>query len=171
MIFVTVGTHEQPFDRLISKIDELKRDGIIREDVMIQTGFSTYEPKYCQWSKLIPYSDMVKYVQEARIVITHGGPASFIMPLQIGKTPIVVPRQYQYGEHVNNHQVEFARAMAQRQGSILVVEDVEQLKDTLLNYEQIVSAMPAALSNHTGRFVSAFETMVQELFDRSVQKL
>ena len=55
MIFVTVGTHEQPFNRLIKKIDELKKDGIINEDVIIQTGFSTYEPKYCQWSKLIPY--------------------------------------------------------------------------------------------------------------------
>ena len=58
--FVTVGTHEQPFNRLIQKIDELKKDGIINEDVIIQTGFSTYEPKYCQWSKLIPYQQMVK---------------------------------------------------------------------------------------------------------------
>ena len=42
MIFVTVGTHEQPFDQLIQKIDELKRDGIIKDDVIIQTGFSTW---------------------------------------------------------------------------------------------------------------------------------
>ena len=41
MIFVTVGTHEQPFNRLVQKIDELKRDGVITEDVVIQTGFST----------------------------------------------------------------------------------------------------------------------------------
>lgn len=32
MIFVTVGTHEQPFDWLIQKIDELKKDGIIQDD-------------------------------------------------------------------------------------------------------------------------------------------
>ena len=25
MIFVTVGTHEQPFNRLVQKIDELKK--------------------------------------------------------------------------------------------------------------------------------------------------
>lgn len=92
MIFVTVGTHEQPFNRLIQKVDELKKEGVITENVIIQTGFSTYEPKYCQWSKLIPYQQMIKNVADARIVITHGGPASFIMPLQIGKTPIVVPR-------------------------------------------------------------------------------
>ena len=46
MIFVTVGTHEQPFNRLIQKVDELKRDGVIKDDVIIQTGFSTYKTKY-----------------------------------------------------------------------------------------------------------------------------
>ena len=78
MIFVTVGTHEQPFNRLIQKVDELKCDGIIKDDVIIQTGFSTYEPKYCQWSKLIPYQQMVKNVADARIVITHGGARDII---------------------------------------------------------------------------------------------
>ena len=39
MIFVTVGTHEQPFNRLIQKVDELKCDGVIKDDVIIQTGF------------------------------------------------------------------------------------------------------------------------------------
>ena len=75
MIFVTVGTHEQPFDRLIQKIDELKRNGIVNEEVIIQTGYSTYEPKYCQWSKLLPYEQMTQNVAQARIVVTHGGPA------------------------------------------------------------------------------------------------
>ena len=39
MIFVTVGTHEQPFNRLIQKVDELKKDGVITEDVIIQTEY------------------------------------------------------------------------------------------------------------------------------------
>lgn len=42
MIFVTVGTHEQPFNRLIQKVDELKRDGVIKDDVIIQTGSRIY---------------------------------------------------------------------------------------------------------------------------------
>ena len=87
MIFVTVGTHEQPFNRLVKAVDELKRDGVITEDVIMQTGFSTYEPKYCQWSKLLPYQQMIKNVEDARIVITHGGPASFIMPFKIAFLP------------------------------------------------------------------------------------
>lgn len=63
MIFVTVGTHEQPFDRLVKAVDELKRDGIITEEVIMQTGFSIYEPKYCEWSKLIPYREMIKMLK------------------------------------------------------------------------------------------------------------
>ena len=50
MIFVTVGTHEQPFNRLVKAIDKLKKDGVITEDVIMQTGYSTYEPKYCKGS-------------------------------------------------------------------------------------------------------------------------
>lgn len=164
MIFVTVGTHEQPFDRLISCIDRLKRDGVIQEEVIIQTGFSTYEPQHCRWSKMLPYEEMVENVEKARIVITHGGPASFIMPLQMGKIPIVVPRQSKFGEHVNGHQLEFAKAMEQRQGNVIVIEDIEDLEDTLLNYDSIVASMPASLNNNNARFVSAFKSMVDELF-------
>ena len=136
MIFVTVGTHEQPFDRLIRCVDELKKNGIIAEEVIMQIGFSTYEPKYCTFSKLFPYEEMIKKVEAAHIVITHGGPASFIMPLQIGKIPIVVPRQKKYNEHVNDHQAEFARAVAERMGTIIVVEDVNTLGDVISEYEE-----------------------------------
>lgn len=163
MIFVTVGTHEQPFNRLIQKIDELKKDGTIQDDVMIQTGFSTYEPKYCQWSKLIPYKQMIKNVADARIVITHGGPASFIMPLQIGKTPIVVPRQHQFNEHVNDHQIEFARNVAQRMGTIIPVEDINTLGDIIKNYEWIVAGMEHGMSSNNEEFCKKLEKIVSEL--------
>lgn len=164
MIFVTVGTHEQPFNRLIQKIDELKKDGTIQEDVIIQTGFSTYEPKYCQWNKLIPYQQMVKNVADAYIVITHGDPASFIMPLQIGKTPIVVPRQYQFNEHVNNHQVEFVRNVAQRMGTIILVEDIEMLREVITNYDQIVAGMRHGMNSNNAKFNEELEKLVKDLY-------
>ena len=163
MIFVTVGTHEQPFNRLVQKVDELKRDGIIREEVVMQTGFSTYEPQYCQWSKLIPYQQMVKNVADARIVITHGGPASFIMPLQVGKIPIVVPRQHQYDEHVNDHQVEFARNVAERMGNILVVEDIEKLEQMITDYDEITKGMRNESGSHNLEFNREFEEIVNNL--------
>ena len=73
MIFVTVGTHEQPFNRLVKKIDELKGNGTIQDDVFIQTGFSTYEPKNCQWSKLIPYNQMIKNVEKCILCSRFSG--------------------------------------------------------------------------------------------------
>lgn len=163
MIFVTVGTHEQPFNRLVQEIDNLKRDGVITEDVIIQTGYSTYEPKYCQWEKLIPYKQMIKNVEDARIVITHGGPASFIMPLQIGKTPIVVPRQKKFDEHVNDHQVEFARNVAKRMGTIIPVEEITKLKDIILSYDKIVDTMGHGINSNNEKFCNELEKIVKQL--------
>ena len=43
MIFVTVGTHEQPFNRLIQEVDRLKRENIIKDEVMVDVDvLSTY---------------------------------------------------------------------------------------------------------------------------------
>ncbi len=164
MIFVTVGTHEQPFDRLISAIDALKGEGIIREDVIIQTGYSTYEPKHCTFSKLLPYSDMVKNVADARIVITHGGPSSFIMPLQIGKIPVVVPRQEKYGEHINDHQLMFALEVQERQKNILVVQDMDQLADMIIHYEEKVAQLSGGYASNNEAFNRSFCELINELF-------
>lgn len=164
MIFVTVGTHEQPFDRLLKEMDRLVETGVIAEEVFIQSGYTDYEPKHCKWSKLLPYSDMERYVKEARIVITHGGPSSFIMPLQVGKTPIVVPRQEKYGEHVNDHQLNFALEVEKRQKNILVVENIADLADTITNYHTLISKISTDIPSNNDIFIARFRTLVEELF-------
>ncbi|MBS6722163.1 MAG: multidrug MFS transporter [Clostridiales bacterium] len=164
MIFVTVGTHEQPFNRLLECVDKLKEDNIITEEVIMQTGFSTYVPKNCEWKKLFPYDAMIENVKKARIVITHGGPSSFVMPLQEGKIPIVVPRQKKYEEHVNDHQVDFAKAVAERQKNIIVVTDIEVLKDTLLNYDNIITKMDVSQQSNNANFNKKLEIIINELF-------
>ena len=175
MIFVTVGTHEQQFDRLVRCVDRLKAEGKITEEVMIQTGFSSYEPKACRWSKLCSYQEMNEYnllhlhafgssyepkacrwsklcsyqemneyMDQARIVITHGGPSSIMMALQRGKIPIVVPRQKQYEEHVNDHQVEFSRFIEEKQKNIIVVEEIDTLEKVITSYEKTAAALGQA---------------------------
>ncbi len=163
MIFVTVGTHEQPFNRLVECVDKLVETGKINEEVFIQTGYSTYEPKYCKWSKLLPYQDMVQKVQDARIVITHGGPSSFIMPLQIGKIPIVVPRQKRYGEHVNDHQVEFTKSVAERMQNIIPIENVNKLEQVIFDYNDIVEKMGNKISSNNEKFCNKFEKLVEDI--------
>ncbi len=164
MIFVTVGTHEQPFDRLIKCVDELKRDNKIKENVIIQTGYSNYEPQYCEWQKLYPYQQMLDLVKNARIVITHGGPSSFIMPLQIGKIPVVVPRQKQYDEHVNDHQLKFTKEVAERMGTIINVVETEQLGYVLENYDAIVSDMNKNQISNNTKFNLELEEIVNGMF-------
>ncbi len=163
MIFVTVGTHEQPFNRLVQAVDELKANGIFDEDVVIQTGYSDYEPKCCIYSQFYPYQKMLEYVQEARIVITHGGPSSFIMALQIGKIPIVVPRKKEYNEHVNDHQVEFCRHVAERQGNIIVVEDIKKLEGVIKNYDTLIAEMPVEIKSNNDKFCEKLEEIISEI--------
>lgn len=165
MIFVTVGTHEQGFERLIKKIDDLVRNGKIKEDVVMQIGFTQYKPKYCKWQKLFPYNEMKEMVQKARIVITHGGPASFIMALQEGKTPIVVPRMAKYNEHVNDHQVEFTNFVSNRYKNIIVIKDVKDLENAIVNFDNNRLANSSKINNNS-IFMSKFEDIVKGLFEK-----
>lgn len=135
MIFVTVGTHEQQFDRLIKEMDRLKKEDIILDEVFIQTGFSTYEPKYCESSPFLNYEQMESYIEKSRIVITHGGPASFLSVLNHGKNPIIVPRQLKFDEHVNDHQLEFVLKMKNVGYDLIVVEDIALLEANIINHK------------------------------------
>ena len=163
MIFVTVGTHEQPFDRLIQYIDGLKGEGTLSEEVVLQTGYSGYEPQFCQWNQFFPYSEMQAQIQEAHIIVTHGGPSSFIPALRLGKIPVVVPRQKKFGEHVNDHQVKFCKAVSKRDGNLIVVEEIDDLKRVLLEYDRIVVTMSPNLQSHNAQFNERFRVIVNEL--------
>lgn len=170
MIFATVGTHEQPFNRLVKCLDSLKEKGVIEDEVIIQTGYSTYEPKYCIWQKLYPYQTICELVEKARIVITHGGPSSFIMPLQIGKTPIVVPRRYEFNEHVNDHQINFCREVAERMGTIIVIEDIDKLADTIINYNEIIENMQTGIKSNNEKFNEEFSVIVDDMFAKKEKR-
>jgi len=164
MIFVTVGTHEQGFERLVKEIDDLKGNGTIKEDVIIQKGYTEYEPKNCISYKLIGYEDMQKNMNEARIIITHGGPASFIAPLTIGKVPIVVPRQKDFNEHVNNHQLEFVKQVVERDNSLIPCYDIEELKNLIINYDFIVESMKENYKSNNKVFCEKLDKEIKSLF-------
>lgn len=163
MIFVTVGTHEQPFNRLIECVDSLVANGTIKEEVVMQIGYGTYEPKHCKYSKIISYQEMTENVKNARIVITHGGPASFIMPLQLGKIPVVVPRQKKFNEHVNDHQAEFCKAVSERQKNIIVVEDINGLINVIESYDLLCKNMSGNTQSNNARFNEEFKKIVDKL--------
>ncbi|MGJ5644823.1 multidrug MFS transporter [Latilactobacillus curvatus] len=161
MIFVTVGTHEQPFNRLVKAIDELKLKGEITESVFIQTGYSTYVPQACEYKNFISMKQMDKYMQQANIVITHGGPSSFVMALQYNKVPIVVPRLSKYNEHVNDHQLTFCNELIERNFPIKVVENIDSLTDVIGSINSNDSNKKINLNND--RFVQQFKVVVSSI--------
>ena len=163
MIFVTVGTHEQPFDRLLKCIDKMVEKGQINEKVVVQKGFTDYEPKNCESYKLIPYDDMQKYINEARIVITHGGPASFIAPLTIGKIPIVVPRKKEFNEHVNNHQLDFAKEVEKRNGNIIVAETDDEIVNAVLDYNNIIQKLSNSNASNNKKFNELLQIEIEKM--------
>lgn len=166
MIFVTVGTHEQPFNRLIEEIDKIKTDGVIRDSVFIQRGYTTYIPKSCEYTDFCTYSQMHDLMSKADIVITHGGPASFLQVLQHGKIPIVVPRQSQFNEHINNHQVDFVKQVSSRMHNILPVFDIHDLSQVILNYNTLVKSLQTQTVSNNTQFCLEFADQVNQLFKR-----
>lgn len=160
MIFVTVGTHEQAFDRLVRTVDDLVANRVIDDDVYVQTGYSTYKPTHCKHSQWVAFQEMSQYMTQADIVITHGGPSSFIEAMAAGKVPVVVPRQSQFNEHVNDHQVEFVRAVAERQGGIIPVYDISELAGAIERARYITSV---EYTPHNPEFCRQFQELIEAL--------
>lgn len=160
MIFVTVGTHEQAFNRLIQEIDALKEKNLITEEVFCQIGYSDYTPKFCTWERMISYDRMIENVKKSRIIISHGGPASFLLPLQFGKIPIVVPRKVDFNEHVNDHQLEFANSVSERMNNIIMIDDIKRLETAIVDYDELVSNMNVSGVKNNSFFCEKFDEIV-----------
>ena len=159
MIFVTVGTHEQPFDRLLKCIDKMVEEGKIKEEVIIQKGYTDYEPKNCKSSKLIPYEEMQENIKSARIVVTHGGPASFLDPLKFGKIPVVVPRKKEYNEHVNNHQKEIIEKFNKNK-NIIGIQSVKELEGAI---KRIKNFEPKPYEENNQKLLKIIEDFIDNI--------
>jgi UDP-N-acetylglucosamine transferase subunit ALG13 len=137
MIFATVGTHEDPFDRLVEALDRLETD----EEILIQSGYSTYRPHLaprCAAEPMMGFAAIQAAMHRARVIVTHGGPASIMQALTHGKVPIVVPRQSAFREHVDDHQVRFARRIGAR---VIVVLDIADLAGAIRDYDARVRGL------------------------------
>ncbi len=125
LIFVTVGTHNQDFTRLVKEIDEIA--GKIDEMVVIQTGHTRYVPNNAEYFAFGSRKELGRLNNEARIIITHGGAGSIIFARQFQKPTIVVPRLKRYDEHINDHQLELTKKLEEG-GKVLGVYDIENLE-------------------------------------------
>lgn len=127
MIFVTVGTHPGQFDRLIRRIDKIAPK--IKEKIIIQRGFTKYTPKNVEFFEFT--ENIHTYYKKARLVIAQSATSLVEFSLKYNKLVITVPRQKKYGEHINDHQLEFGEYFSKKT-AILMIKNIDQLTPELL---------------------------------------
>ena len=126
MIFVTLGSQKFQFDRLLKKIDELVESGTITDTVFAQIGASTYLPKHFEYVNFLDREKFAEKMDSCGTVITHGGTGVIIGAVKKGKKVIAVPRLAQFGEHVDDHQLQLLHQFDEL-GIICACYDLEQL--------------------------------------------
>lgn len=158
MIFVTVGTQDRPFTRLIKAVDEAVKMGKIKDEVIVQAGISEYKSEYIKILNYVPFEEFNKYVNTADIIITHGGVGSILNAIKLGKKVIAVPRLKKYEEHVNDHQLQVIEKMT-KDGYILSVEDENMIAEKI---KEIANFTPKVYTSNTENFISNFKNILDE---------
>lgn len=134
MIFITIGTQQQNFARLFAYVNQMET----KEEIVIQKGKSSYPFREgIRVYDYLSYEEMEHYFKKARLIITHGGGGTIFKALQLGKKVLVVPRMHQYGEHVNDHQLEIARYLEDK-NLCLVATNYEEFQDALQKMDTMV---------------------------------
>lgn len=122
MIFVTLGTHELPFNRLLDQLESLE----LTEEVLIQTGNTPHGSARYSCVPFLTPQQFEETMERCDLVITHAGAGSMLTALEKGKPTIAVPRLATYGEHNDDHQKELCEYLAQ-QNYLLTCTDMEDL--------------------------------------------
>lgn len=102
MIFVTVGTFNMQFERLLNEIESLN----LEDEVIIQSGYNEFTSNKYIVKKFMEKDEFKNNLIKADIVICHGGVGSILEALSLDKKIIAIPRLSKYNEHVDDHQIE-----------------------------------------------------------------
>ena len=131
MIFVTLGSQKFQFNRLLIEMDRLVVNGIIKEEVFAQIGYSDYKPKNYKFKKFLDRDEFINITDKCDKVITHGGTGAIVGAVKKGKKVIAVSRQEKFGEHVDNHQCEIVNQFNDMK-FIEGVNEINELSNKLL---------------------------------------
>ena len=131
MILVLLGTQNNDFHRLLEEIEKNIKDETIKEEVIVQAGYTKFQSNRMKVIDLMSKEQLDKFQDEADLIITHGGVGSIISSIEKEKKVIAVPRMHEYGEHVNNHQIEIVKDFNDK-GYIIGIDKVEDLKQAII---------------------------------------
>jgi UDP-N-acetylglucosamine transferase subunit ALG13 len=128
-VLVTVGSTTNDFRRLVAEVDRLRGEGKIGRTFM-QVGLSNFEPSYCDFARFVARKCIKEMMNTCRLLICHAGTGTLEMALGLKKKTIVVPRKVEFGEHPDDHQLELAQYLEQKNRA-LAVYDVADLQRTI----------------------------------------
>jgi UDP-N-acetylglucosamine transferase subunit ALG13 len=134
VILFTIGTIVYPFDRSITWLQILLEQKIINEPVLLQHGDTSVEGlnhAMVGTTAWLDRNEMHRAVKEASLVISHAVQGSTRMLADMGARFVLLPRLKCYGEHVDDHQLYFARSVEKL--GVRYCTKLPQLKASILN--------------------------------------
>lgn len=123
MIFVTLGTFEMKFERILKEIESLD----INDEVIIQSGYTDFKSNKYRVVKFMDKDEFKMNLDKADLIICHGGVGTILEAINNNKKVIAIPRLEKYDEHVDNHQIEIVEKFT-NQGYILSSKNEKNLK-------------------------------------------
>ncbi len=157
MILVMLGTQNNSFKRLLKELDRLKENKIIKEEVIVQAGYTKYESKNLEIFDFIDKNKLEEYQDKADLIITHGGVGSIISSIKNGKKVIAVPRLKEYSEHVNNHQKDIVENFSE-QGYIIGINNIKELEKA---YKDIKNFKPKKYIPNNSKIIKIVEDFIK----------
>lgn len=155
MIFVTVGTQDAPFDRLLKAVDKCIFDGTIKEEVIVQCGKTKFKSKNMKMVNLLPMDEFKKIVSEASLIIAHGGVGTITDGINNGKVVIACPRLAKYKEAVNDHQLQIIKQFA-KMGFIIPCYDPKDLKKAIEDSRKFKNKKYKSNTNNMVKLIENF---------------
>ena len=155
MIFVTLGTQDKQFKRLLDYCEALNTN----QKIIVQSGCTEYNSSKLDIRKFIGQDEFEKCIKEADVIIAHGGVGTIINALNNGKVVIACPRLAKYQEHHNDHQVEIVNDF-ERRGLILALHENDDLAEVL---ERAKTFKPGKYVSNTANFVKKLDEYLSSL--------
>ena len=149
MIFVTLGTQDKSFTRLLKAIDNEIKNGNIKGEVIVQAGFTKYNSPNMKVFDLLDKDDFDKYIKNCDLLITHGGVGSILTGLKNNKKVIACPRLAKYNEHMNDHQVQIIKRFTDA-GFILPFNENDDLSKVL---KKVKTFKPKKYQSNTANMI------------------
>ena len=159
MILVLLGTQNNSFRRLLEEIDKLIEKKIIKEEVIVQSGYTKYDSENMKVFSLIPKEELEELQEKSNYIITHGGVGSIVSSVKKGKKVIAIPRLHKYNEHVNDHQKEIVEYFNDK-GYIIGIDNVEQLEKAVSNIEKFV---PKKYENNNKKMLKIISEFIDKI--------